>query len=203
VLIVVGGLQPTSYTTNLLLTASADPVLSQIPLLLFPAQPPGTVLSAHGLRHWLDNRLLGLGWPRSQAADLIIWAFSAGCVGAVGLAHYWQRHRGQIRALFALDGWGVPLSPALPIYRLSHDRFTHVTSAWLGAGPINFYADPPVPHLALGQYPALVEGWQTQVGANGVRVSQRLTGADFLCHWSRDCIDRQAGGFGPSLAPFP
>jgi hypothetical protein len=190
-LVVVSGIHPPSYTANLLVMAAADPVLSQVPILVFPAQPATTVLSAHSLRHWLDH----LSSPTTDAqipslgpTHLLIWAFSAGCLGAMGLAHYWQQYRGQVLALFALDGWGVPLASTLPVYRLSHDRFTHTTSQVLGTGPINFYADPPIPHLDLWRHPQRVEGWQTTTASLGDRTTQRLTAADFLCYWSRQCL---------------
>lgn len=72
------------------------------------------------------------------------------------------------RALL-IDGWGVPISTQIPCYRLSHDRFTHHTSAWLGAGMAGFYADPPVAHGDLWRSPDQVWGWVA--GRSGDRIS--------------------------------
>ena len=54
-----------------------------------------------------------------------------------------------MKALIAFDGWGVPLVGNFPIYRISHDQFTHWSSELLGKGDKSFYADPPVEHLDL------------------------------------------------------
>lgn len=89
---------------------------------------------------------------------IIFIAFSAGVVGAIAAALQLQKHR-QIKAFIALDGWGVPLMGNFPIYRLSHDYFTHWSSNILGAGEHNFYAYPPVPHLSLWQFPQQVQGY--------------------------------------------
>ncbi|NJK53546.1 MAG: hypothetical protein HC936_13370 [Leptolyngbyaceae cyanobacterium SU_3_3] len=57
-----------------------------------------------------------------------------------------------------MDGWGVPLGGDFPIYRVSHDRFTHWSSAWWVAGLDSFYADPAVAHLDLWRSPQTVQG---------------------------------------------
>ncbi|HEY9659048.1 MAG TPA: hypothetical protein V6C65_11390, partial [Allocoleopsis sp.] len=85
--------------------------------------------------------------------SLILIAFSAGVVGAAAAARVWQLRGGTVKALIALDGWGVPLSGNFPIYRVSHDAFTHWSSSLLGAGVGGFYADPPVAHLDLWRSP--------------------------------------------------
>jgi hypothetical protein len=90
---------------------------------------------------------------------LTIIGFSAGVVGAIANAHQWQASGGQIKGLIAVDGWGVPLGGNFPIYRLSHDYFTHWSSSLLGSGTQNFYADPPVEHLTLWSSPHEVMGW--------------------------------------------
>nr|WP_263012209.1 hypothetical protein [Laspinema sp. D2d] len=84
----------------------------------------------------------------------LIWiGFSAGVVGAIGAA--WGLHSLQcpVKAFIAIDGWGVPLFAPFPIHRVSHDYFTHWSSALLGRGCESFYADPPVDHLALWNSP--------------------------------------------------
>lgn len=134
--------------------------------LVYPARhaPHPAVLSAYHLRRMLTETLgdpqspLNPSRPRPQ---LIFLAFSAGCVTAATVAQYWAYRGGEVLALFAVDGWGVPLLGAtFPVFRLSHDPWTHVTSALLGVGPTSFYADPPVPHRYLWRQPSQVEGWQ-------------------------------------------
>lgn len=111
----------------------------------------------------------------SLREDLTLIGFSAGVVNAIALAHYWQAQGAKIQALIALDGWGVPLIGNFPIYRLSHDYFTHWSSCLLGSGQENFYADPPVNHLSLWSSPERVTGWS--VNSNFV---QRTTALTFL-----------------------
>jgi len=184
VLVVIDGFHNTSLTSPLLLTAATDPVLRRLPLFHSAISAPGGVLFPfhlrHGLEAWWQARWNGQPWPQ-----ILIWAFSAGCLGATGLAQYWHCYRGRVLALFAMDGWGVPLVTDYPIYRLSHDRFTHVTSQVLGAGAVNFYADPSVAHLDVWRDPATVDGWQVTQSSRHLPQYQQLTAAEFLCHWSR------------------
>ena len=90
---------------------------------------------------------------------LVLIGFSAGVVGAVGAAWLWELQGGKVQALVAVDGWGVPLWGNFPIYRLSHDYFTHWSSALLGEGKGSFYAEPPVEHQELWEFPQKVYGW--------------------------------------------
>lgn len=100
------------------------------------------------------------------AEGILLIGFSAGVVGAIGAATLWQAQRGTVKALIALDGWGVPLIGNFPIYRVSHDSFTHWSSSCLGGGREGFYASPPVPHLELWQSPQSAKGWwMTAAGA--------------------------------------
>ncbi|PZV09031.1 MAG: hypothetical protein DCF32_03300 [Leptolyngbya sp.] len=108
----------------------------------------------------------------------------------MALATHWHRYQGPVLALLIADGWGVPRDPKVPTYRLSHDRTTHNTSRWLGAGDIDFYADPAVPHLHLWQQPQSVVGWAIAPG----KTKERLSAADFLCLRSRQAIDRYTAG---------
>jgi hypothetical protein len=95
---------------------------------------------------------------------LVLIGFSAGCVGMVGAAWTWQQQGGTILALVALDGWGVPLYGTFPIYRLSHDVFTHWSSQALGMGQDPFYAEPGVAHLELWRSPDQSWGWWCKDG---------------------------------------
>jgi hypothetical protein len=199
-----------SSTGQILATISRDQVLSQQYVVCAPQHGLG-VLSPFALRRALNDRAPWSSTPTtaltSSVGDdcdglasgvapgvafgdvppaLIIWAFSAGCVGAAALATHWHRHRGPVLGLLMVDGWGVPRDPEVLVYRLSHDRTTHDTSRWLGAGDIDFYADPPVPHLHLWQQPQSVAGWAVAPG----EAPQPLTAADFLCLRSRQAIDR-------------
>lgn len=123
-------------------------------ILIFPAhqQPAYCPLS---ILQFLQAHLT----PTSDNPLLFI-SFSAGVVGAIAAAWTWQQLGGHVKAFIALDGWGVPLSGNFPIHRLSHDYFTHWTSALLGSGNESFYADPPVDHLQLWANPTTTRGYQ-------------------------------------------
>jgi hypothetical protein len=93
------------------------------------------------------------------AEPLVLVGFSAGVAGMAGAAWAWQQQGGTLRALIALDGWGVPLYGTAPIYRLSHDGFTHWSGQGLGMGRDPFYAEPGVPHLEFWRSPHEAWGW--------------------------------------------
>lgn len=118
---------------------------------VFPTQdyPP---YSAIDIYHYLSQQ-----YPKDT--PIVFIAFSAGVVGAIGAAIAWQLSGGKVKALIAIDGWGVPLFANFPIYRLSHDYFTHYSSRLFGGGQESFYADPPVTHLDLWRSPATTTGW--------------------------------------------
>lgn len=101
---------------------------------------------------------------RAAAPDepLLLIGFSAGVVGAIAAGQLWQRQGHSMAALIAMDGWGVPQVGDFPLHRVSHDAFTHWSSALLGQGQAGFYADPPVSHLALWQFPERARGWRCQ-----------------------------------------
>ncbi len=124
----------------------------------------------------------------SQAQPIVAVGFSAGVVGLAGALALWQQQGGRVAKLFALDGWGVPIV-GLPVCRLSHDSFTHWSTLPLGAGEVNFYAEPPVEHLQLWGEPERVNGWQV-AGWQGEAARVPMTAAIFLARslrleWSK------------------
>ncbi|WP_202978804.1 hypothetical protein [Halomicronema hongdechloris] len=153
--IICPGMHPPELTERFLACLTTDGELwGNIVQILCPDRYPP--FSAHALRQGLQACL---GEPAS-APPIIMLAFSAGVVGATGLAWYWYRSGGQVLALFAVDGWGVPVVGPWDSYRLSHDAFTHHSSLLLGGGAVNFYADPAVAHQDLWQWPDQTWGWQ-------------------------------------------
>ncbi|MBD2232200.1 hypothetical protein [Phormidium tenue] len=209
VLLICGGIHPPSFTGQILATIAREKALSQHSQIVYAPRAPLGVLSPFALRQALEaraelseelTRASRFATPEGNDLDhtgstgappaLVIWAFSAGCVGAAALATHWHRYQGPVLALLMVDGWGVPRDPEVPTYRLSHDRTTHHTSRCLGSGDIDFYADPAVPHLHLWQQPQSVEGWATAPG----KARERLTATDFLCLRSRQAIDRYTAG---------
>lgn len=121
-----------------------------------------------------------LGREVPAGESLIFVSFSAGVVGAVAAAWGWHQFGGKVLASIALDGWGVPLAGNFPIHRLSHDYFTHWSSALLGTGAENFYADPSVEHLDLWRSPQTVRGWRLYQTPSGTQTSEPTTAAAFL-----------------------
>lgn len=111
---------------------------------------------------WIDRQQL----DKTQPLSFI--TFSAGVVGGFGAAIAWQLQGGKIYSFVAFDGWGVPLVANFPIYRVSHDYFTHWSSAILGAGRSGFYVEPAVEHLELWRSPIncgwriISPGWKTR-----------------------------------------
>ncbi|MDX2271336.1 MAG: hypothetical protein NW237_05230 [Cyanobacteriota bacterium] len=108
------------------------------------------------------------------AGGWIVVAFSAGVVGALGLASLHPHLLGVI----AWDGWCVPLRLPCRVSRLSHDLATHQNGWWWGQGQAQFYADPFVDHLQLWRDPRQVEGWIYPSGASSSAV--RGTASHFL-----------------------
>ncbi|HEY9630346.1 MAG TPA: hypothetical protein V6C84_23880 [Coleofasciculaceae cyanobacterium] len=147
-------------------------------VLVFPAAqlPPYSPL--HLLKFIQEANLKA---ELSQLPPLLFIAFSAGVVGAIGAARLWQRSGGCVKAVLAIDGWGVPLDGDFPIHRISHDGFTHWTSAGLGAGQDSFYADPAVGHLDLWRSPQTADGWWVrQSGSSLQRDRTATTAAQFI-----------------------
>ena len=127
-------------------------------LLVFPTQDY-PAYCAPEIFQFLQAHLGSGATLRQPEASLIFISFSAGVAGAIGAAWAWRQMGGRVKAFIALDGWGVPLYGDFPIYRLSHDYFTHWSSALLGGGEESFYASPPVEHLDLWRSPQTVQGW--------------------------------------------
>ena len=154
--------------------------LNQLDVHLFETPDWTGKLSGRRLRQQIQSLQGDQRTASAALRPLLFLAFSAGCIGAISAAQHWQHVGGTVLAFFAVDGWGVPLAAPFPTYRLSHDRWTHDTSALLGAGNTDFYADPPVAHRTLWRQPSRVEGWQ--VNRNG-SPPQRLSAAIFLNRW--------------------
>jgi hypothetical protein len=153
-LIICPGIHSPQLTQSFIRDLQGDRFMSDrvsiFPTELYPAY------SASDIDRWLKQIYLS---PANTSALTFI-AFSAGVVGGIGAAIAWQLQGGKIEAFIALDGWGVPLIADFPIYRLSHDFFTHWSSAILGGGNESFYCDPPVEHLTLWRSPKQCWGWQ-------------------------------------------
>lgn len=118
------------------------------------------------------------GEPQNCSSRIASIGFSAGVIGAIGAVTAWQLLGGKIAAFFALDGWGVPLVGNFPIHRISHDYFTHWSSALLGKGEESFYADPPVEHLDLWRSPQTTQGWN--ISAGKLKIGRKITLDRFL-----------------------
>lgn len=150
----------------------SQPIVDRVKI--FPAHkyPP---FSALDILHFLCSEDLA-------GESLVFVSFSAGVAGAIGAAWMWQQIGGQVGAFFALDGWGVPLGGTFPIHRVSHDRFTHWSSAILGSGGESFYADPPIAHLDLWRNPQTAKGWHVSQTCAGIETTAPTTAAKFLVH---------------------
>lgn len=128
--------------------------------------------SAIAISQWLQQQ------NPEKTEPLSFITFSAGVVGGFGAALAWQGQGGKINKFVAVDGWGMPLGADFPIYRISHDYFTHWSSGLLGASQKGFYADPEVEHLELWRSPDTCWGWQ--IISPGCRTRKPLL--DYLLH---------------------
>ncbi|MBW4543202.1 MAG: hypothetical protein KME25_01955 [Symplocastrum torsivum CPER-KK1] len=148
-------------------------------VLIFPTQDYPAYSAIHILEFL--QRCTG-----SMTPPVIFISFSAGVAGAIGAALGWQTLGGKVKAFIAFDGWGVPLYGDFPIHRISHDYFTHWSSALLGAGKENFYADPAVEHLDLWRSPNSSKGWWVHPATNDVPEQRTFTtAAEFVNHLLR------------------
>ncbi|MGB5771862.1 MAG: hypothetical protein WBM32_18640 [Crocosphaera sp.] len=142
-------------------------------LLIFPTDKYPAYSGFHVLQYLQEKCC-------NKSQGLIIIGFSAGVVAAVTAAWQWQLQGGTIKGLIAFDGWGVPVLGNFPIYRVSHDQFTHDSSIILGTGTMSFYADPAVDHLDLWRSPDLVQGWMVQTTTPNKKLLSYLSLIDFL-----------------------
>ena len=127
--------------------------------------------------HILQDLIKAYGQPH-QATPVLFISFSAGVLGALGAAWGWELLGGKVKAVIAIDGWGVPLMGNFPIHRLSHDYFTHQTSIVINRPEDSFYADPEATHLQMWRSPSTVRGWATS--AVNFPVRSRCNAAEFI-----------------------
>lgn len=152
--------------------------------LIVPTQTTPAFSSPHILA-FLHDRARLTTHRVSQHLPLVMISFSAGVVGAIGAAWGWQAIGGQVKALIAIDGWGVLLAGQFPIHRFSHDYFTHWSSHLLGQSTgDSFYADPAIDHLELWRSPQTALGWQ--IFPNQSRQPLPITAAALLTNLLRD-----------------
>lgn len=153
-----------SFLKNLQLRSSSDLAeISNQNLLIFPVQRYPAYSGFHIVQFLQET--LRQDSLAAESREFVFLSFSAGVAGAIGAAWAWQQLGGKVKALIALDGWGVPLYGDFPIHRVSHDHFTHWSSALLGAGADSFYADPAIDHLDLWRSPQTVQGWWVPTAA--------------------------------------
>lgn len=114
------------------------------------------------------------------SANVFIIAFSAGVVGAIAAAQLWRGQGHSVTAMIAIDGWGVPQLGDFPFHRMSHDHFTHWSSAVLGSGLDSFYAEPGVEHLALWRSPDQVYGYWLPAAPTTSRPARKTTAVEFI-----------------------
>jgi hypothetical protein len=143
-------------------------------VLVFPGEGVFT-LSGFDIVRFLGDRL-----GNKLESPIIFIGFSAGVVGAIASATIWQTMGGNVKAFIAIDGWGVPLIGSFPIHRLSHDYFTHWTSAILGSGENSFYADPPVDHISMWRSPHQIQGYETSTSTPYHHSQPSLNAAEFI-----------------------
>ncbi len=148
--------------------------LNPVNILIFSAEGL-LALSGFHILEFLHQRL-----GNCDRQPVLFISFSAGVVGAIVAAYQWQLFGGHVKALIAIDGWGVPLWGNFPIHRISHDYFTHWSSSLLGRGQNNFYADPPVDHLEMWRSPQNVQGWWKDLSGEQSHSNQRMTAAEFV-----------------------
>ncbi|BAZ41870.1 hypothetical protein NIES4101_78380 [Calothrix sp. NIES-4101] len=160
------------FVSQLLETDRNSHFCNDVKIIVFPS---GGILPISGLHLW-EFLHQNIGDNCNEPITLI--SFSAGVIGAFIAACLWELQGGKIRAFIAIDGWGVPLFANFPIYRLSHDYFTHWSSLLLGGGEVNFYAEPSVSHLELWENFKMVKGYQ--INHSQIPEKTYLNASDFL-----------------------
>ncbi|MGD1851485.1 MAG: hypothetical protein ACFCBU_13095 [Cyanophyceae cyanobacterium] len=139
--------------------------------------------------------------PSKQPISTLWICFSAGVVGGILAARRWHRDgKGsiadqqvnasaaqreanpcQVSQFIAIDGWGVPLGGAFPLYRMSHDLCTHRSHALMGDRPVaSFIAHPAVDHLQLWRSPNTVTGY---ISKSSPPDSPPITAAHCIKSW--------------------
>lgn len=190
--VICPGIHPPALTTQFLQALSLSTAWIY-PAPEAPAYSGGHIL-AFILRQ-LDLKQLdsqAAGYLRIAQTPILLIGFSAGVVGATTAAYLWQALGGPVLALIAIDGWGMPLWTTFPVYRFSHDPFTHWSSALCdiqldaqldtrkpAASLSSFYADPAVGHLNFWRAPQTVEGWAVS-GQDRARYYSRSNAAELL-----------------------
>lgn len=177
-LIICPGVHATRWTQDFVAQlVGADRALA--PRIHVSPVAPTLAWSGYPLRRWLTA-----AFPIPARSPLTFVAFSAGCVAAAAIAHYWGQQGGRVERVIALDGWGVPLGGPFPVQRLSHDFLTHLTTTGPAPNQAHFYGDPAVPHGHLWRYPAQVSGWMVpprHPQGRGSSADRRpMTALDFL-----------------------
>lgn len=152
-LVICPGIHSPQLTASFISSISKDFPEKNYSILPTEKYPPYNPIA---IDRWLKTH-----YPSPKnAPPLSFIAFSAGVVGSIGTAIAWQLQGGEIDLFIAFDGWGMPLVGNFPIYRISHDYFTHWSSRLLGGGKNGFYADPALKHLELWQFPHTCSGWR-------------------------------------------
>jgi len=158
---------------------------------VFPTQQFPAYSALHILRFLnVQSAVQGLQLQHCILNPLLLIGFSAGVVGAIGAAQILQSLGGEVKAVIAFDGWGVPLLGNFPIHRISHDRFTDWSSTLWGRNDSSFYAEPDVAHLDLWRSPQTAQGWTNEALdsaptarlAGGGQKQYSTTAAQFLKH---------------------
>ncbi|AFZ57318.1 hypothetical protein H6G54_25465 [Anabaena cylindrica FACHB-243] len=188
IIIICPGIHEPELTENFitgLLSSATDIAIKEnnLEILVYPGQGILTLSAFHILQFLSDAYEVLSASQRSHdklKCPVIFISYSAGVVGAIIAATKWQMLGGTVKAFIAIDGWGMPLWGNFPIHRMSHDYFTHWSSAILGGGEDNFYAEPPVNHLSMWHSPQTVQGkWVDR--SLGLSLPQNyLNAAEFL-----------------------
>ena len=167
-IVIIPGIHSVMLTTSFV--EGMQNILDQSNYLILPTEQYQPY-SVRAIDRWLKKH-----YPLPKDAPALSFiSFSAGVVGSIIVANKWQLEGGKIDSFVAFDGWGMPLVGNFPIYRVSHDRFTHYTSAILGGGKQGFFADPEVEHLDIWRSPCC---WGWHVMGSGLKTRCLLS--DYL-----------------------
>ncbi|NET08739.1 MAG: hypothetical protein F6K09_18115 [Merismopedia sp. SIO2A8] len=166
VIVISPGFHPSALTDDFL--HGLKPLMSKVlvpPREQCPAYSPRHLLTfLHEQCHFAHSKRDSYSKRNSQRFSqppLLLIGFSAGVVSSIGVARQWHAQGGIVKALIAIDGWGVPLYGDFPIHRMSHDPWTHYSSHLLGGTHESFYAEPSVGHLEIWRSPQTTVGIST------------------------------------------